>query len=565
MTRAGMKTPALVAATVRGTTWISRDGLRELGRRDRLWVLPIAGLGIVVGAAIVEFMIVGVYRGLLVGGQAIGRPELLLFYGLLGSWAFQFITAIPLVLSVLYYSQDLRMLLTLPVRPVQIVLAKSLLVYGYCLPVNLLLLVPAVVLYGGAVGFSAAAIVSSIVNLVVTPLLPLALAGLLVIGLMKVVNLSRWRLALEVSGMALGITLLVGFQVILSRTTMASLEGGAAGAGGQAAALLGAWDSLQAALPPVAWAAAGFVTGSGPMPVILVLLVTAGVCAAGLLLAPVNFLHDVMERRAEPSRRRARGSAAAGVLVPTESRSVTRRLLGREWAILSSNSTFIFEAIGELLVLPLVLGVYGLILPKAMVAQAMQFISGLPVIGIALMGVLVLMTSLTTVSATSISREGARLALSLTIPVEGRVQVRAKLIFHLLFFSSAYIADLVLVWVLFRFPLVSLVYMLPGGIALQIAAFSASIFFDLKRPLLNWTHPQQAMKNNVNALSGIGTSAALTVGATAPFALLALSGLDALLAGCLAAVTGIVLAAVLLPRVLAFADKQYRGGLEVGG
>jgi ABC-2 type transport system permease protein len=555
-----MKTPALAAATLRGTTWISRDGLRELRRKDRLWVLPLAGLGIVVGLAVVVFMLLGVYRSLLTGGAAMGHPELLMFYGVLGSWAFQFVTAIPLVLSVLYYSQDLKMLLTLPVRPRQIVLGKSLLLYGYCLPVNLLLLVPALVLYLGAVGPEPAAIVSAAVHLLVTPLLPLSLAGLLVIGLMKVVNLSRWRLALEVAGMALGIVLLIGFQIILSRSTLSSLEGGPQTLAG----LTAAWESLQAALPPLAWAAAGFVPGAGPAPVLLVLALTALVGAAALGLAPVNFLHDVMERR-EVSRRGRRRVAAADVLVPTAGRSVMRRLVGREWAILSSNSTFIFEAVGELLVLPLVLGVYGLILPKTMISQAMQFVSGMPMLGIALMGIVVLMTSLTTVSSTSISREGPRLGLSLMMPVPGRVQVRAKLVFHLLLFTSAYLADLVLVWVLFRFPLISLAYMVPGGIALQVAAFSVSIFFDLKRPILNWTHPQQAMKNNMNALSGIGTSAALAVGATAPFALLSMSTLQPLVAGCLSAAVSVILAAILLPRVLAFADRQYAGGLEVGG
>jgi ABC-2 type transport system permease protein len=497
---------------------------------------------------------VGVYTGLLAGGQAIGHPELVMFYGILGSWAFLFVTAIPLVLSILYYSSDLRMLLTLPVRPLQIVMAKSLLLYGYSLPVNILLLTPALVLYAGASGLSTAVVVSGLVHLFLTPLLPLSLAALLVIGLTKVVNLSRYRLALEVAGMALGVVLLIGFQVLLSRTTMASMEGG----GTQAlSGLTNAWSRLSGSLPPVGWAASGFVSGSGPLPVVLDLVVTAAVAAVALVLAPVNFLHDVMERREATSRRRRRVGAETGA-----PRNVTRRLVGREWAILSSNSTFIFEAVGELLVLPLLLGVYGLILPKAIIGPAVQFISGMPALGIALMGVLVLMTSLTTVSATSLSREGPKLALSLTLPVNGRVQVRAKLFFHLLFFSTAYVVDLAIVWVLFRFPPISLLFMLPGGIALQIVAFMAGIFFDLKRPLLTWTHPQQAMKNNLNALSGIGSSAAVTVAVAGPFAYLALTGFNALAAGCLSAAVGVVLAALLLPRLMAFADKQYGGGLE---
>jgi ABC-2 type transport system permease protein len=558
-----MKTLTLAEATLRGTTWISTDGLRELGRRDRLWVLPIAGLGILVGLAVIEFMLVGVYRSLLAAGQATGHPEMVIFYGLLGSWAFLFITAIPLALSVLYYSTDLKLLLTLPLRPLSIMGAKGLLLYIYCLPVNFALFIPALWLYAASAGISAALVVSAAIALFLLPLLPLSLAVLLVLALMKAVNLSRYRVALEVAGMALGITLLIGMQVLLSRTTIASLDAGSSQA---LTGFSGMYDRVAGALPPVAWAARAFVSGSGPMPLLLILAVTAALFVIVMLLAPINFARGVMERREAGGERRRAGLADAAFIAGRSlPRSVVRRLVGREWAVLSSNSTFIFEAIGELLVLPLVLGVYGLILPRAMVGQAMRFITAMPVLGLALMGVVVLMTSLTTVSSTSLSREGKRIGLSLCLPIPGRLQVRAKLYFHLLFFSTAYVVDLVIVWVLFRFPPLSLVYMLPGGIALQIVAFTVSISFDLKRPLLTWTHPQQAMKNNMNALSGIGCSAAIVVIIVGPCALAVLKGMNQMLFGCIAAGAGIVLAAILLPRVMAFADKQYAGGLELEG
>lgn len=557
-----MKPLALARATLGGTTWLSTDGLRELSRKDRLWVLPLAGAGILVGVGMLVYMVVGVYRSLLATGQALGHPELVLFYGLLGSWAFLFITAIPLALSVLYYSSDLRLLMTLPVRPLEIVGAKGFLLYCYCLPVNLVLLVPALWLYVGAAGWSSAVILSTLSGLFLLPVLPLSLALLLVLGLMKVVNFSRFRVALEVAGMTLGIVLLIGLQIVLYRATIAS-----AMQGGQPQALAGFTDiysSMERALPPVAWAAKGFVVGSGPVPVLLSLLATAALLAIALVLAPVNFLHDVMERReAGGERRRAIGGAFTAAR--SAPRSVVRRLMGREWSLLVSNSTFIFQAVAELLVLPLILVVYSFIIPKQYLGMAMQFITAMPVLSLAAMGVLVLMTSLTTVSSTSLSREGPRMALSLSIPVSGRTQVKAKLYFHLLFFSTAYLVDLAIIWILFRFPLISLSFMVPGGIALQIAAFVVGISFDLKRPLLSWTHPQQAMKNSINAMSGIGISTAMVVVIFGPAIFLALKAVNPFLLGCCAAGVGMALAALLIPRLLSFADKQYSGGLEMGG
>jgi ABC-2 type transport system permease protein len=531
-------------------------------RRDRVWILPVAGLGILVGLAAMEFMLVGVYRSLLATGVGIGRPEIVVFYGLFLSWAFQFVTAVPIALSLLYYSNDLRLLLTMPVRPVQIVATKGLLLYCYSIPIHLVLFVPALWLYVGAAGFSVPLVLSGILSLFVTPLLPLALSTLFVLGLMKVVNLSRFRVALEVAGMALAIVLLVGLQVLLSRTTISTVTG--SGAPQVLSGFAGIFTSLERALPPIAWAARGFVVGAGPAPVLLSLLVTACLVALVAVLAPLNFLSDVMERR-EMQKGRSRGSARSLAREQAVPHGVVRALLFREWAILSSNSTFIFEAVGELLVLPLVLGVYALIIPKAMVSQAMSFILAMPILSIGLMGIAVLMTSLTTVSATSISREGLRMALSLTLPVAGRTQARAKLYFHLLFFSTAYLVDLVILWVLFRFPAASLLYMVPAGIALHVVGFVVAIFFDLKRPLLKWTHPQQAMKNNMNALSSIGSMTAIVILLVGPAAFWVLKGGNPLLAGCTVAVVSVVLAALLLPRLYAFADRQYAGGLEMDG
>jgi hypothetical protein len=91
-----MRTLSLARATLRGTTWFSSDGLRELRRKDRLWVLPLAGVGILAGLGVVIFMVLGVYRSLLSAGMAAGHPEMVLLYALLGSWSFLFVTAIPL-------------------------------------------------------------------------------------------------------------------------------------------------------------------------------------------------------------------------------------------------------------------------------------------------------------------------------------------------------------------------------------------------------------------------------------------------------------------------------------
>jgi ABC-2 type transport system permease protein len=551
-----MKTLQLVRAVVQGTTWLSADGLRDLVRRGRLWMPALAGLGILAGAAMAVFMVLGVYRGLLSWGTANGLPDLLPFSALLGSGSFLFVTAIPLALSLLYYSSDLAMLLPMPVRSRSILAAKFFLLFLYCLPVHLVLFVPALWLQTAATGISAAAALGALLALVIYPLLPLSLAVLAALALMKAVNLSRWRTLLETIGMGIGTVLVVGLALFFSRSVMAAVTGAA---GVPVSAFFGLFAGMRNALPPLAWAASAMIPGAGPLTVLFSAVTPAALAIAATAAAAAGFAADVMERSA-PSRRHAALSGQAGAV-----RGVLRTLLGREWAILTSSSTFIFEAVGELLVLPLLLGVYGLLIPRQYLMAAMNAINGMSFLPLALTAGIALMTGLTTVSSTSLSREGRHFGISLMVPIAGRTQVSAKLLLHLLLFSPAYLLDCAIAWLLFRYPPVSLVFMIPAGLAVLVLSFCVGIYFDMKRPFLRWTHPQQAMKSNTNALLGIGGSAGVVLVTAVPCALLVLAGMDTLLVGCAAALVFSGAAALVLPRLLAFADRQYGGGLELGG
>jgi hypothetical protein len=71
------------------------------------------------------------------------------------------------------------------------------------------------------------------------------------------------------------------------------------------------------------------------------------------------------------------------------------------------------------------------------------------------------------------------------------------------------------------------------------------------------------MKQNMNVVGGMGGIFGLIVLLGAPSALLMMKGVDPFLVGCLFPVVPLVLDVVLFPRLLAFADRQYGGGLQV--
>jgi len=382
-----------------------------------------------------------------------------------------------------------------------------------------------------------------------------------VLILAKLVNLSRFRVALEVAGMALALALILVVQVFVSRSFNTGLMGGE---GGGAGGFPDLYAPLARAFPPAAWAAGAFMAASAAGSALLAFLVTAGCFSAVMLLAPLNFLRDVMER-GERKRERKAVSGSADIQGMARQRPIRLSLIRREIAVLTSSSTFIFQETMELLIVPLLLVIYAVALPGEILGQALSFISTTPLIGPIVLGVLSLMTNITSMSSTSISREGKRFGLSLTIPVAGREQIKAKLAVHIMLLFPAYLLDVIIVMILFKLPPRMLFFLVPAGPVFEVFSFITGMFFDLKRPILWWTHPQQAIKNNVNSMVGPASIMLLMIALAAPAVPLLLAGLDAFIVSCLIPLVPLVLDIVLLPRLFDMADRQYGGGLEMGG
>ncbi|MFW6289029.1 MAG: hypothetical protein ACOC2Q_04545, partial [Spirochaetota bacterium] len=247
-----MQTSTLLKAKIEGTTFFG-GGLDRLRERDRLWVLPLAIAGIAVGLVAVVALLYQNYRAMAALGASVGSPDLPLYLAAVATWVLVFVLGFPIAISVLYFSRDTRLLASLPIAPIRIVAANAGLLYLYALPVAIIVFVPGLVAAWGGISDAGTGILQYIAvsapTVVSLPLVPLALSVLFVTALTRAVNLSRYRTGLEAIGMLLVVLLLVGFQLLLSR----SLAAGE----GDPAAIADALGSfvvrIQAAVPPALW------------------------------------------------------------------------------------------------------------------------------------------------------------------------------------------------------------------------------------------------------------------------------------------------------------------------
>ena len=221
---------------------------------------------------------------------------------------------------------------------------------------------------------------------------------------------------------------LIVLQVFLQRSAMQQ----ASGASALPAALVRALVGIPRAFPPLLWAAAGVRasagTRSGPPP--------SSVFSAGAAArrggSPASPSCPSRWSAGSPAPAGSRQARYQALRAP---RGALRALFGREVAVITSNSSTLFEARGRGPGVPPHPG--DLLLHPARRRPPGCSASSPPLPGrpSPCFGVLALMTGINTVSSTSISREGRTFALSLMLPVPGRVQLRAKLLLHLAVFG----------------------------------------------------------------------------------------------------------------------------------
>ena len=181
-------------------------------KRQRTWepLVIVAGLTPAVVMGIV--FIWNLTEQLFIGGLAFGQPHLALLNGaLLVSLAGLFFGFFS-VLSAFYFSTDLEVLLPLPLKSWEILTAKFAVVLTGQYAINLLILLPLWLRYGLLAGVGLGYIVSAVVVFLALPVVPLVLASILAVLLMRLVNISRHKDRLALVGGFLLVIVLVGFQ-----------------------------------------------------------------------------------------------------------------------------------------------------------------------------------------------------------------------------------------------------------------------------------------------------------------------------------------------------------------
>ena len=560
---------SVVRAGLRSNFGLATLKHRLLKEKKDRWLVPLvaaAGLGVVPMFYGIVLLIENVYLAL----KPMGQERALLSFGILAGQILILLFGIYYVIAAFYFARDLEFLIPLPLRPSEVMASKfAVIVINEYLTVAAIVL-PVVITVGVLAHAGIGYWVNAVLVYLALPVIPLAIVSLAVVAMMRFINISRKKDAL----ILIGSLVLIGLSFALQLGIGRSARNGGAGASAQSvAAFFTSPDSLLnrvgAVFPPGIWATkaiAAEFTGEGLANLALLLGVSLALFAGMVVVAEKLFYRGVIglgettgkKRRLTPDEMSRRVSSG---------RRAFAAIFGREWKIMNRTPIFLLNGVLVSVFVPAIFVLMATIDtggkgaagrggdPMALL-RAMASANPLIVILAAAL-FMTICGSINGTASSTFSREGAQFWISRVIPVAPRQQAAAKFVHSYLVATLGVVTASVVGAVFLH---LSAAYLAPAIVLSLMAGVlltAVGMMIDLARPLLDWSNPQKAIKQNLNVLlallADVGILTAVFFGVKALIKTkLATSVVLGVVALALAA-----LAAVSYAALLRFADKRY--------
>ena len=470
-------------------------------KRQRIWE-PL-----LIAASIIPVLLLTIWftwtmtEQLFMAGLAFAQPHLALITGTLMVAVLGLFFGFFYVLSTFYFSNDLPTLVPLPFPSWEILMAKLGVILTGQYALNALVLVPMMIRYGLLARGGLLYVLSALVVFFILPIIPLVIASILAILLMRLVNLSRYKDKLTLIG---GILLLV---VVFGSTYWLQENVGTEDPNVFIAQLLSQADGLIHAVgrifPPSIWSAQAMAYAQSLQGWInLLYILLAGM--AGLIVLYILgervFLRGVVAGF-EGSRGRGRRKQTA---VQEEAKSTFMTLVQTERKLFLRDPNFALNGLIGYVLLPVMalLPLFGENLegnPFELLNLG-ELPSLLLIGGIAIF--FMVMIAFSMIPSTTFSREGRYLWIMRSLPLPVDQIIGTRVVAAQIVNTIGCLLGLIPISYLFGWGIWDVVFGTVFGIFLSSAVAYLLVLLDLSRPMLDWVNPVKAVKSNLNAMIG---------------------------------------------------------------
>jgi ABC-2 type transport system permease protein len=475
--------------------------------KKKLWepiliavVIPLALLPMLV---LYTLMMTGIFAAS--SAMQPAQPEVILTIAFLFTQLVILFFGIFYVMGTFYFSQDLEALITLPLKPYEVIGGKFAVVMINEYLTSMPILLPPLIIYGAGTGQGLQYWLKGFLLLLAAPALPLTIASLLVMLLMRVVNFRRYKDLMAIIGGLAAMVLAIGFNMFMQNIPK---NGGANFADSFLSSNFDLIELVGKRYPPGIWATRALSeNGFGGIGYLLLFLAVCILLFSILLWLSNQVFYRSLLAGQEVRRRKRTADAAQMDKQYGKAGSPVLAIVKREWKLLFRTPIYALNGLTGSVVGPIIVLI--LFFTNRQDEDSVMLFSMLgkpeaaPYVLLGGLGLMLFTAGMNVVASTSLSREGNTFWITKMIPVSPRQQVTAKLILsYLISAVGVLVTGLVLVLFLGQAPAPVLGISLVGLLG-AVPMTALSLLLDIFHPKLIWNSEQEAMKQNMNGVLGM--------------------------------------------------------------
>ena len=404
-------------------------------------------------------------------------------------------------INLLYFTKDTDSILPLPLKPYQIILARTnvIILVGYVIDF-IIGLIP-LIIYGIMLNCGIMYYISIILSLILLPILPIILISLLVMIIMSFAKITKNRNRFQLIATLLVIVLTIALSIGVSNLEESSITDE------QMAEMMmqanGMVNMIKGYFPTLAFSIDA-ITSSSITETIVEFAKIIGVTAVSfiiyVLLAQKLYFKGLIGNLYG-------GSETKNKRVNIENKKTTlaRSYVSKEFKILFRNPIFLVQCILPALIFPIlciVLVVMGIGKQDAQelaeLTSMLEENKALLLLGI--LGVVQFFSMIIYVSATAISRDGENAVFMKYIPVSLYKQYVYKTMPNIIMSIISNVIVLAVARYVIEISIIDLLILFIVSTIMAVFQSFLLILIDLKRPKLKWSSEYAVVKQNINLI-----------------------------------------------------------------
>ena len=405
-------------------------------------------------------------------------------------------------INILYFTKDSEYLLPLPLKPYQIILARTnvMLIAEYVI-IFLIGFIP-LVMYGILTGAGIVYYLTMILAVILVPILPVLLISMLVMFIMSFAKLTKNRNRFQLFATLLVLAIIIAISISTSGMKQDLTNEEMAQMVVQANGMI---ELVKGYVPTVDYLMEALTTNS-LFTAIVEVLKTLGITIIGfivyMLIAQKIYFKGLVGNLFGGG-----ASSSNKEINQKEYRNskLYKSYVGKEFKNMARNPVFLMQCLIPAVLIPIIMVVVvyaGLNSDGMGLEQITQMIQQMSTntffIACIILGVIQFFTMYIYISITAISRDGENAVFMKYIPVSLYKQYMYKIIPNIIMNIVTIIITLGMAEYLLRLPAITLIALFIVATIMGILQSIAMIIVDLKRPKLNWDSEYAVAKQNLN-------------------------------------------------------------------